>query len=149
MKNKWVRILIIGLLVVVLMLVRSFGDRLLYDPFVSYFKHDYLYNAIPKYDTLMLFFNLFVRYFVNGIVSLLIIYVAFQKRQLVIFSVKFYLIAFIVLALVYYLLLRAGLGNGYLFTFYVRRLLIHPIFILVLLPALYYHQQITISSKNS
>ena len=82
----------------------------------------------------------------NAIISLAIIYVAFQKRQLVIFSIKFYLIAFIVLSIVYYLLLRTGMANGYLFTFYVRRFLTHPIFILVLLPAFYYQQRIL--SKN-
>jgi len=144
--NRWVRLGIIGILIVLLMLVRAYGTKLFYDPFIAYFRHDYLNDTIPGFNTIKLFFNLFLRYSMNAIISLAIIYVAFQKRQLVIFSIKFYLIAFIVLSIVYYLLLRTGMANGYLFTFYVRRFLTHPIFILVLLPAFYYQQRIL--SKN-
>jgi exosortase F-associated protein len=144
--NRWVRLGIIGILIVLLMLVRAYGTKLFYDPFIAYFRHDYLNDTIPGFNTIKLFFNLFLRYSMNAIISLAIIYVAFQKRELVIFSIKFYLIAFIVLSIVYYLLLRTGMANGYLFTFYVRRFLTHPIFILVLLPAFYYQQRIL--SKN-
>jgi len=144
--NRWVRLGIIGILIVLLMLVRAYGTKLFYDPFIAYFRHDYLNDTIPGFNTIKLFFNLFLRYSLNAIISLAIIYVAFQKRELVIFSIKFYLIAFIVLSIVYYLLLRTGMANGYLFTFYVRRFLTHPIFILVLLPAFYYQQRIL--SKN-
>ena len=144
--NRWVRLGIIGILIVLLMLVRAYGTKLFYDPFIAYFRHDYLNDTIPGFNTIKLYFNLFLRYSMNAIISLAIIYVAFQKRELVIFSIKFYLIAFIVLSIVYYLLLRTGMANGYLFTFYVRRFLTHPIFILVLLPAFYYQQRIL--SKN-
>ncbi|MCB0460774.1 MAG: exosortase F system-associated protein [Flavobacteriaceae bacterium] len=140
--KRLVKIITLAFLVLLLVLVRAFGDQYLYDPFTSYFQNDYLYNNIPKYDTLFMFFNLFVRYFINAVISLMIIYVAFHKKPLVIFSIKFYAIAFVVLAILYYLSLRAGMGNGYLFTFYVRRFLIHPMFILILLPAFYYHQRI-------
>lgn len=140
--SRLVKIITIGFLVLLLVLVRAFGDQYLYDPFTSYFQLDYLYKNIPKYDTLFMFFSLFVRYFINGIISLAIIYVAFHNKRLVIFSVKFYVLAFIVLSIIYYLLLRSGMGNGYLFTFYVRRFIIHPMFILILLPAFYYHQRI-------
>ncbi|MCB0474390.1 MAG: exosortase F system-associated protein [Flavobacteriaceae bacterium] len=141
--SKWLKIVILGLLVLLLLLIRAFGDNVLYDPFTSYFKNDYLYNTIPKYDTLFMFFNLFIRYLVNALVSLVMIYVAFGKKTYVRFSVRFYIIAFIVLSLVYYLLLRAGMHNGYLFTFYIRRFIIHPVFILILLPAFYYHYLLT------
>ena len=140
--NKWVKLGIIGVLIILLFLVRAYGTKLFYDPFIAYFKHDYLNSSIPGFNTIKLFFNLFLRYSLNAFISLAIIYVAFQKRDLVIFSIKFYVIAFIVLSLVYYLLLRVGMADGYLFTFYVRRFLTHPIFILILLPAFYYQQRI-------
>ena len=140
--NRWLRVVIIGVLVILLVLVRAYGTKLFYDPFIAYFKHDYLDSTIPGYNTIKLFFNLFMRYAINGFISLAIIYVAFQKREYVIFSIKFYVIAFLVLSIVYYLLLRFGMANGYLFTFYVRRFLTHPIFILILLPAFYYQQKI-------
>ncbi len=140
--NRWIRMGIIGVLIILLMVVRSFGDKLFYDPFIDYFKNDYLYNNVPGYGTLKLFFHIFLRYTTNALISLAIIYVAFLNRRLIKFSVKFYIIAFIVLCVVYYGLLRAGMNNGYLFTFYVRRFLIHPVFVLILLPAFYYQKKL-------
>ena len=140
--SKWVKGAIIGVLIVLLMLVRAFGDKLFYDPFISYFEHDYLYDTIPGFGTLKLFFHIFLRYLVNALISLGIIYVAFRNRRLIKFSIKFYIVAFIVLSIVYYGLLRAGMQNGYLFTFYVRRFLIHPVFILILIPAFYYQRRL-------
>ena len=145
--NRWVRLAIIGILVILLMFVRAYGVKLFYDPFISYFQHDYLTDTIPGFNSIKLFFNLFLRYSINALISLAIIYVAFQKRELVIFSIKFYVIAFVVLSIVYYFLLRAGMANGYLFTFYVRRFLTHPIFILILLPAFYYQQRIVLRNQ--
>ena len=140
--NKWVKWVIIGILIVLLILVRAYGNKLFYDPFINYFKNDYLYNNVPGYGTLKLFINLLLRYFVNTLISLGIIYVAFQNKKLIRFSIKFYIIAFIVLSIVYYFLLKTGMANGYLFTFYVRRFLIHPVFILILLPAFYYQKRL-------
>lgn len=140
--NKWTKGAIIVILIMLLMLIRTFGDKYLYDPFISYFEHDYLTNSIPGFTSFKLFFNIFLRYAVNTLVSLAIIYVAFQNKKLIKFSIRFYLIAFIVLSIVYYGLLRAGMHNGYLFTFYVRRFLIHPVFILILLPAFYYQKKL-------
>ena len=145
--KRWLRLVIIGILVILLVLVRAYGTKLFYDPFITYFKHDYLNSNIPGFNTMKLFFNLFMRYAINGFISLGIIYVAFQKREFVIFSMKFYIIAFFVLSIVYYFLLRFGMANGYLFTFYVRRFLTHPIFILILLPAFYY--QLKIVSRSN
>jgi len=137
--NRWVKLGIIGVLVILLVLVRAYGTKLFYDPFIAYFKHDYLSDTIPGFNSIKLFFNLFLRYSMNAIISLAIIYIAFLKREYVVFSIKFYIIAFFVLSIVYYLLLRAGMANGYLFTFYIRRFLTHPVFILILLPAFFYH----------
>jgi len=140
--NKWVKAVVIGLLIILLILVRAYGNKLFYDPFINYFKNDYLYNNVPGYGTLKLFVNLLLRYFVNTLISLGIIYVAFQNKRLIKFSVKFYIVVFIVLSIVYYGLLKTGMNNGYLFTFYVRRFLIHPVFILILLPAFYYQKRL-------
>lgn len=146
--NKWLRLVSIGILVVLLILVRAFSKNLFYDPFISYFNHDYLYKSIPGFGTFKLFFHLFLRYLLNAIISLGIIYATFQNKRLIKFSVKFYVLAFIVLAIVYYILLRSGMGNGHLFTFYVRRFLIHPVFVLILLPAFYYQKRLVQLEKD-
>ena len=138
--QKGHRILIILLLFVLLVLVRGFANELFYDPFIVYFVDDYLHKPIPVFSGSKLLVDLFFRYTLNSIISLGIIYVAFQNRSFVIFSIKFYILAFIVLVITYFIILKGELTNGYLFAFYIRRFIIHPLFVLLLLPAFYYKQ---------
>lgn len=145
--GRWVRLFIIGLLIILLMLVRAYGAKLFYDPFISYFGNDYLHKGIPDYNTLKLFFNILLRYLLNASVSLGIIYFAFFNKRLIRFSIKFYIVAFIILSIVYYGLLKTEMVNGYLFSFYVRRFLIHPVFVLILLPAFYYQKKLVRQEK--
>ena len=134
------RIIIILLLFVLLVLVRGFANDLFYDPFITYFINDYLHEPIPVFSGSKLLFDLFYRYTLNTIISLMIIYVAFQNKSFVIFSIKFYILAFIILIITFFIILKGELSNGYLFAFYIRRFIIHPLFVLLLLPAFYYKQ---------
>jgi len=140
LKDKKYRILLIIMLFFVLVLIRAFAQQLLYDPFIAYFKKDYLYESIPVFSGSKLLLHLFFRYTMNSLISLLIIYIAFQNRNFLIFSIKFYMIAFVVLTVTFFIILRGELEHGYLFAFYVRRFIIHPLFVLILLPAFYYKQ---------
>jgi len=140
--KKRVRIPIIVFLFGLLVLVRAFATELFYDPFINYFKDAYLDEAIPDYNAIKLWMSIFLRYLINALISLGIIYVAFQKKGLVRFSVKFYIAAFFVLGIFYFTLLQFEMVSGYLFTFYVRRFLIHPVFVLILLPAFYYQKKL-------
>jgi exosortase F-associated protein len=142
MKKRY-RILIILLLFFMLILVRAFAPRLFYDPFIQYFKNDYLYKAIPVFVASKLFLNILLRYLLNFAFSLLILYVAFQKRSVIQFSIKFYAITFVVFMVTFYILLQTGFQKGYLLAFYIRRFLIHPLLVLVLLPAFYYQEKET------
>jgi len=136
-------------LFILLILVRAFQNQLFYDPFIMYFGNDFLSSPMPDYSTLRLFANLFLRYLINAIISLGIIYVIFQKKGLVRFSIKFYTAAFIFLGIFYFILLKMEMLDGYLLTFYVRRFLIHPVFVLILVPAFYYQQKLVKQSKKS
>jgi exosortase F-associated protein len=136
---KW---LIVFTLFVFLVLVRAFEAKLFYDPLIMHFKYHYLYEALPEFNTLKLFFNVFLRYVLNTIISLGIIYVIFKNKRLIKFSIKFYFVAFIVMSLVYYVLLSTEIMNDQWLTFYVRRFLIHPLFVLILVPAFYYQKML-------
>ena len=137
---KRYRILLIIPLVLLLMLVRYFGPKLFYDPFINYFESDFLKAVFPDFNMLKLYFYLSIRYVVNLIISLNIIFLVFRKEDVISFTLKFYLIAFFVLGLIYFFQLKMEFSNGYLLAFYVRRMLIHPMFLLILLPALYYQK---------
>ena len=136
--EKRYRILLVIILFLGLVLVRAYENTLFYDPFIAYFEHDYLHKPIPVFSGRVLLLDMFLRYFLNSFLSLLIIYFAFMDRSFLIFSVKFYAIAFFVLITTFFVILKGELANGYLFAFYVRRFIIHPLFVLLLLPAFYY-----------
>ena len=138
--DKRVRILIIIVLFFALVLVRAFQNQLFYDPFIAYFKNGYLSESIPVFSGSKLLIHLIFRYSLNTMISLGIIYVAFQNKDFLSFSIKFYVLAFVVLSITFFIILKGELANGYLFAFYVRRFLIHPLFVLLLLPAFYYKQ---------
>ena len=134
------RIFIIILLFFMLILVRAFAQNLFYDPFIEYFKNDFLHKTVPVFSGYKLLYNMFYRYALNMIISLVILYVAFQNKSFIKFAIKFYILAFVILIITFMIILKGELANGYLFAFYIRRFLIHPLFVLLLLPAFYYKQ---------
>lgn len=136
--SKTSKIIIIIFLFFLLVLARLFAFNYLYDPFIAYFKHDYLNQPIPDFNSYKLFFHMLIRYAINTIISLAIIWVAFQNRGTIRFSIKFYIISFLFLSFAFFVILNSDLKQGYLLAFYIRRFIIHPLFVLILLPAFYY-----------
>lgn len=134
--------LTIGALVLLLLAVRMFEDKLFYDPFLAYFKNDYLSGPLPKYDASDLFFGLSFRYFLNTILSLGIIFVLFQDIELLKFTTILYLFFFVALMAFFFILLHFQSQNNFL-VFYTRRFLIQPLFLLLFVPAFYYQRQVS------
>ena len=132
--------MLISLLFLLLIVVRGFAAELFYDPLIEYFKNNYLYTKMPEIDTWHLILDLFFRYSLNSLISLGIIWLAFQRKTYVKFSVVFFILAFIILIIAFAFLIRGSLEAGYLLPFYIRRFIIHPLFLLLLLPAFYYQQ---------
>lgn len=141
MKKIW-KYIIAGFLFSILVLIRAFENELFYDPFLNFFKNDYLQANIPEYNAWLLFVNHVFRYALNMIVSLAIIYVAFQNKHVLKLCIGLYIVAFVILIALYFYLLQHNLAEDYLLTFYVRRFLIQPLFVLILLPAFYYQRKI-------
>jgi len=141
-KKAW-KYIAIGFLLILLVLIRAFENELFYDPFLNFFKHDdYLHANIPAYNAWLLFLNHIFRYGLNMIVSLAIIYIAFENRHVLKFSFGLYVVAFAILVALYFYLIQHDLADDYLLTFYVRRFLIQPLFVMILLPAFYYQRKI-------
>jgi exosortase F-associated protein len=140
MYKKWTNIILIMLLFIALIAIRYF-ESCFYDPLQTYFKSDYLHQSIPKLQTSKLLLNIFYRYTINSLISILILWVAFRKKSIIRFSLYFYILSFILLIIAFWLALLTHFDDYYLFGFYIRRFLIHPIFILVLLPAFYYQKK--------
>ena len=144
--KKLFRIIFIVVLFFMLILIRAIVQPYFYDPLLDYFKHDYLNKPIPELNFSLYFLNLFCRYFLNTLISLAIIYLAFNNKKTFYFSIKFYVLAFVVLSLFLFILLKFNVTNSNLLIFYVRRFLIQPLFVFILLPAFYYQK--LVSGKN-
>jgi exosortase F-associated protein len=141
--KRSVRFILLVVLFSLFFLVRGFSAKLFYDPFIDFFKNDYLAEGVfPDYKTSRLFIDILFRYLLNTVVSLGAIYVFFQKKALVFFSIKLYSILFLVLMFIYFLLLKTEFSSGYLLAFYVRRMLIHPVILIILLPAFYFQYKL-------
>lgn len=140
--KKPLQILLIGVLFLMLVAVRAFVQPYFYDPLIEYFKSDYLHSAFPQLNLPLFFLNIFYRYALNAMISLAIIYLYFKNLNILKFSLQFYVIAFVLLSILLFILLKFNLGQGYMLIFYVRRFLIQPLFLLLLLPAFYYQRLI-------
>ena len=138
--NKIARIPVVIFLFFLLFLVRAYASDVFYDPLIIYFQNDYLYTTIPEIDRWHLVVDMLIRYTVNTLVSLGIIWFIFQKKGYVKFAGFFYMMAFMVLIFAFVLLIRGEFTSGYILPFYVRRFIVHPLFLLLLLPAFYYQK---------
>lgn len=139
MKARY-RSLGISFLVGLLVLVRFFEDSLFYDPLIHFFERDYLYGNVPEIEMSRLLFFLIIRYTLNTLISLLIIYVAFLDLEIVKFASILYALLFLMGGGIFTVMLFNLDYLDYMALFYVRRFLIHPLFVLILLPAFYYYR---------
>ena len=121
-----------------LFLIRAFEGDLFYDPLIEYFQNDYLYTSMPEIKIGKLVIDVLFRYALNSFITLGIIYVVFHKKSYVKFAGFFLVLAFLILLVIFVFLLKDEFREGYLLPFYIRRFLIHPLFLLVLFPAFYY-----------
>jgi len=135
--TKYILLTILGL---ILILIRFFEDILFYDPYLEFFQNDYLYMDSPRREVAKVLGFTTLRFVLNTLISLAILFVVFKDKSIIKFSVFIYAIAFVVLMVFYlYFVVNPNQEDYYLF-FNVRRFLIQPIFLILLLPAFYYHK---------
>lgn len=134
------RFFLIILFVILIILIRTLENHLFYDPFLVFFKLDYQNKALPNYDGMQLFFGLLLRYGLNTIFSLGLIFLFFKERKIVVFLAWLYLIFFIILISIFFGILALDDNPNYLVLFYIRRFLIQPLFLILFVPAFYYQK---------
>lgn len=140
LKENKLKILVSILVVFCFGVIRAFEDQLFYDPFLNYFKFDFKNLPFPEVDSFKLFIGLFLRYILNSILSLVLIYTLFQDKEILKFSTYIYGF-FLVLLFVMFFVIIEYFSNANWLLFYVRRFIIQPIFVLLFIPAFYYQQQ--------
>jgi len=137
---KLTRYILVFILILVLMAIRGFEDVLFYDPYLTFFENDYLYIDNPRREVAKLVLFTSLRYLLNTMVSLGILYLIYNDKIMIKFSVVLYGLAYVLLLIPFlYFVINPRQEDYYLF-FNVRRFLIQPIGLILLLPAFYYYK---------
>ena len=138
MKNlKWIFVIlgISGLIA-----VRSLENILFYDPFLAFFKSANTNASFPDFQWTPLILNYFLRFALNVILSLLIVQSLFQNKKWTIQALVLILIIFAITFALYLFCIYSKFEIGYLFSFYMRRFVIQPLILLVIIPLFYYRK---------
>ena len=134
------KILVAILIVLCFAIIRTFENKLFYDPFLVYFELDFKNLPLPQTDGLKLFCSLLFRFILNSVLSLILIYTLFQDRDMLKFSIFLYGVFAVILFAVFFIILKCFPEWNWLL-FYVRRFIIQPLFVILFIPAFYYQQQ--------
>ncbi|HIB49457.1 MAG TPA: exosortase F system-associated protein [Flavobacteriaceae bacterium] len=139
--NNALKILLIIIGIALLVLIRAFETDLFYDPLLAFFKTDHTTMALPELDKLKTLVHVLFRFLLNTGVSIGILWVLFQNRGVVLFSLVLYGILALVLGILLYVLLHISEAGEHMLLFYVRRFLIQPLPLFLLVPAFYVQQR--------
>jgi exosortase F-associated protein len=136
--SKPLKIVVLVLLASLLVLIRMFENELFYDPLLLFYKSDYSNNLLPEMNSYKLLGSIAMRFLLNTIISLGILWVVFKDKGILKLSGFLFGILFCILILAFSYLVFYSNSENFLPLFYVRRFLIQPILLLVFLPAIYF-----------
>lgn len=137
---RYKKYILLFLLFGVLVLIRFFENELFYDPYLTFFHNDYLYIDSPRRELVKLTLFATLRFVMNTAISLGILYVVFKDKSVVKFSGLVFTAAYVILiSLFVYFVIHPKQEDYYIF-FNIRRFLIQPLLLILLLPAFYYHK---------
>jgi len=141
LKNK--RNIIFGFILLGLLIcIRAFENDLFYDPFLNYFKGEYLTNPLPVYNPIKLFFSLGFRFYLNSMISLALLYVLFKDSKIIKFSTLLFIVLGSFLMISFFFTLKFFGEESKMTLFYIRRFIIQPIFLIIFIPAFYYQKKV-------
>ncbi|MCZ4318123.1 exosortase F system-associated protein [Aequorivita viscosa] len=139
--KKLLNIVIIVAFASLLVFIRAFEDSLFYDPLLHFFEGNYKSMPLPKMDTFALQTGIALRFLLNTIVSLVIIWMIFKDKEIIKFSLLLYSVLFVLFFMAFsFIIFTSEDSSGHFVLFYVRRFLIQPLFLLILLPAFYFQK---------
>lgn len=129
--------------------VRGLEESLFYDPFLGYFHEANKNIEIPSFEWGKLILGHLFRFALNLFFSCLIIQGIFKNKQWTIQGAVMMMIVFAIALPIYFYCIYDQFGIGYLFSFYMRRFVIQPLIILLIIPMFYYRKQMMIKNKKN
>ena len=122
--------------------VRFLEDKIFYDPFLEFFKADYKVAQVPDFIWGKLMLSHFFRFALNLIFSAIVVHFMFLNKKWTIQAVVLMVVAFLFFFPIYLWCLYSKMEIGSLFTFSVRRFVIQPIILLLIIPIFYYRKKL-------
>lgn len=120
--------------------VRMMEDRLFYDPFLDYFHLANKDAVFPDFVWFKLVLNYLFRFLLNLILSAVVVHFIFKNKQWTVQAMVLMLIVFAITFPLYLYAISSKFEIGYLFSFYMRRFVIQPLILLLIIPMFYYRK---------
>lgn len=122
--------------------VRILEERLFYDPFLGYFHEAQKNIPFPPFEWGKLIAGYLFRFVLNLFFSCLIIHFWFRNRQWTIQGAILITIIFLITFPIYLYCIYDRFEIGYLLSFYMRRFVIQPLILLLIIPMFYYRKHL-------
>lgn len=123
--------------------VRMVEDKIFYDPFLDYFHEANKKAVFPDFEWGKLILNYIFRFVLNLFFSAVIIQFVFKNFRWTVQAVVMILLVFAITFPMYLYCISTKFEIGYLFSFYMRRFVIQPLILLLVIPMFYYRKQIS------
>ena len=120
--------------------VRMVEDRLFYDPFLDYVHLANKDAVFPDFVWFKLVLNYLFRFLLNLILSAVVVHFIFRNKQWTVQAMVLMLIVFAITFPLYLYAISTKFEIGYLFSFYMRRFVIQPLILLLIIPMFYYRK---------
>lgn len=138
---KFLSLFIVVLGIFGLVGVRMVEESLFYDPFLGYFHIADKNAPFPDFEWAKLILNYIFRFSLNLILSALIVHFIFKNKEWTMQAVVLMLLVFAITFPIYLYCIYTKFEIGYLFSFYMRRFVIQPLILLLIIPLFYYRKQ--------
>lgn len=125
-----------------LVCVRILEDKIFYDPFLNYFHEANKTFLFPTFEWGKLIVGHLFRFILNLVFSCLIIQCLFKNKEWTFQGALLITIVFVITFPMYLYCIYDRFDIGYLFTFYMRRFVIQPLILLLVVPMFYYRKQV-------
>ena len=128
--------------------VRMLEDHIFYDPFLNYFHEANKNIAFPEFEWVQLVLSHVFRFTLNLLFSCVIIHFLFKNKEWTVQGAILVIIIFAITFPIYLYCIHDRFEIGYLFSFYMRRFVIQPLILLLIVPLFYYRKQILLRSNQ-
>ncbi|MBO6184036.1 MAG: exosortase F system-associated protein [Chryseobacterium sp.] len=128
--------------------VRILEDQIFYDPFLNFFHEGNKNISFPEFEWGKLIISHIFRFVLNLFFSCVIIHFLFKNKEWTVQGAVLISIIFIITFPIYLYCISNRFDIGYLFSFYMRRFVIQPLILLLIVPLFYYRKQMILRNSD-